>query len=331
MAWCWAFLRVPLPHTVIVGSKGFLGPVIARTGVIGISLIAILSGSAASGAICDSYEMLTVQRQRRWREYDVSEAQAAFERACTDLQQTRMQASEVSDELAKSAPRPLWQFWSRSAKDRELASLQTELIGLEAMASTMRTDLEAVRAHDRRTRYQRTPLGRVLLLGTHVFSVYCAFRVVQSLLNFVVLGYKKASPDFVSTCLVHAVRLLGIDIDVALWAPRIGFLFVGGLIVLRMRALLSTLSALIRVVSSGISTQLLVLFTADVVSIYTLAALIQMHAHTADHKAQSTLLSTLPEFQRVFGALFDGVFLLAAILTGGYRWFGWQSDLAAAP
>lgn len=321
---------MPLPSTVVPSTAGVLGSVLARTGVIGITLIAVLSGSAAAGAICDSYELITIRQRRRWRECDVASAQASFDRACSDLHQSQATAAQLADELAQGAPRSAWRFWSRSAKDRELAALQTEIIGLEAMATTMRSDLEMLQAHERRARYQRTALGKLVLVSGHVFSVYCVFRVAQCMLNLVFFGYRGTSPDFVSTCLAHAMRMLGVDIDVALWAPRIGFLFVGALIVMRMRVLLGTLSALIRSVSTGISAQLLVLFTAQVLCIYTLAALIQLHASVGNARAHpSALLASLPEFQRVFGALFDGVFLLAALLTGAYRWFAWQADLAS--
>ena len=281
--------------------------------------------------MCDSYETIAIRRQKRWRESDVQTAQASFERACMDLHTARTAATELSEEIARGPKRSAWAFWARSAKDRELAELQTEIIGLEAMANTMRTDLEVITEHERRVRYQRTVLGRVLLLSSHVFSLYCTFRIVQCVLNLVLFGYRGTSPDFVSTCVAHAMRMLGLDVDVALWAPRIGFLSVGILIVLRMRVLLSTLSTLIRSVSAGVSAQLLVLFTAEVLCIYTLAALIQLHATVGGPRARaSALLATLPEFQRVFGALFDCVFLVAALLTGAYRWFQWQSDAFAA-
>ncbi|WFC95503.1 hypothetical protein MBRA1_002151 [Malassezia brasiliensis] len=331
--WVRAHWRVSLPMVLLLIVLGlrFFEVVLARAGVLGITLIAALSGSAAGGAMCDSYETIAIRRQRRWRESDVQTAQASFERACMDLHTARTAAVELSEEIARGPKRSAWAFWSRNAKDRELAELQTEIIGLEAMANTMRTDLEVITEHERRVRYQRTVLGRVLLLSSHVFSVYCTFRIAQCVLNLVVFGYRGTSPDFVSTCVAHAMRMLGLDVDVALWAPRIGFLSVGILIVLRMRVLLSTLSTLIRSVSAGVSAQLLVLFTAEVLCIYTLAALIQLHASVSGPRAsKSALLATLPEFQRVFGALFDCVFLVAALLTGAYRWFQWQSDAFAA-
>ncbi|WFD00760.1 hypothetical protein MYAM1_003512 [Malassezia yamatoensis] len=331
LAWCWAFLRVPLPHSVVVATSGTTGFILARAGMLGVIMIATLSGSAAAGAICDSYENIVIRSRKRWRENDRQSAQDSFQRACLDLQTAQTTAAQIQEAIQQEAPRNSWIPWSKSTKQRELQAIRTEIIGLEAMATTMQSDLEMIQEQDRRTRYQRTPLGRILLLAGHAFSAYCAFRLLQCVLNLVFLGYSAPSSDFVSAALAHAVRLLGVEIDVALWAPRIGFLLVGGLIVLRMRVLLSTLATLIRSVSAGISAQFLVLFTAEVVCIYTLAALIQLHASVGTrNNSTNTLLATLPEFQRVFGALFDVVFLIVALLTNAYRWFQWQSDAFSA-
>lgn len=333
-AWVYVFVRVPLPSTVTPATSGLLGSVLARAAVIGITLIAALSGSAAAGAICDSYEHFARRGAKSLRDHDIVSASNSFERACADLRSRMDAAEELRQDIAAEAPRTgLSRFWSRSAKDRQLASLQTEIVGLESMASVMRDDLDALRERDRRQRYARTAVGRVLLVGGHLFSAYCAFRIALSLLDLLILGYRDAAPtDFVSLALAYAVRLLGIDIDVAAWAPQISLLFVGGLILMRMRVVLNTLSAMIRSVSTGISTGLLLLFTAEVLCIYTLATLIQLRSTVPTHGNHyvAGLLARLPEFQVIFGALFDGIFLAAALATALFRSFLWYSDATYA-
>ena len=83
--------------------------------------------------MCDSYETLAIRRQKRWRESDVQTAQASFERACMDLHTARTAAAELSEEIARGPKRSAWAFWARSAKDRELAELQTEIECLRAL------------------------------------------------------------------------------------------------------------------------------------------------------------------------------------------------------
>lgn len=333
-AWVWALVRVPLPSTVAPSTTGFMGRLLVRTALLGVALIGVLSGGVAAGAMCDAYEMRV--RRRRWSAQDLASTRASFQRTLTDLQERRSTAADLQAEIdAGDAPRPTWQFWRRGAKERELASLQMEIAGLSAVASALRSDVELQEAQDARLRRARTPLGYVMLLGGYLFAAYCALRLVQSVLNLLVLGYRTASSrDWTSILLAQAMHLLGIPVDVATWSPRISVLLVGGLIGVRMHVILGALSTLVQSVSTGVSTQLLVLFTSQVLCIYGEAALIQMHAAAGAAAAHgSALLATLPEFQRVFGRTFDLVFLLAACATAAYRWFQWHSDstMAGAP
>ncbi|WFD26485.1 hypothetical protein MNAN1_001468 [Malassezia nana] len=326
VAWCWAFLHVPLPSTMATDTT-WTGAILARTAMLGVSLIGVLSGSVAGGAIADSYEMM-IRRRQRWGEQDVTNTRTSFQHIVTELQMKRAAADDVEAELEAGGARSSWsRWWSHSQKDRELALLRSEITGLSAVANAMRADLEYQEAQERRVQYARTCPGYVLLLGGYLFSAYCMARLMQCLLNLLFFGYASSSTrDLVSTCLAQAMRWIGLQVDVAAWSPRISFVMVGGLIVLRLRKILSSLSTMIQSVSTGISTQLLVLFTAQVLCIYVLAALIQLHDGTSTATHKSLLLASLPEFQRVFGRVFDVAFLVSASVTGACRWYAWQAD-----
>ena len=154
-------------------------------------------------------------------------------------------------------------------------------------------------------------------------------RLVQCVLNLLIFGYNSISTrDLVSTSVAHLLRLMGWRVDVSQWSPSISVLLLGSLIVMRTRVILGSLSAFIQYVSTGISTQILVLFTAQVLCIYVLAALIQLHAGVSlgSTGEPSRLLAALPDFQRVFGRIFDIIFLGSAVLVAAYRWFVSQSD-----
>ncbi|WFD22127.1 hypothetical protein MEQU1_000789 [Malassezia equina] len=329
VGWCWAFLRVPLPSAMASTASGWSGGILARTAMIGVSLIAVLSGSVAAGAMGDSYELM-IRRRRRWGEQDVAATRTSFQRTVKELQMKRAAADDVEAELEAGGARSSWtRWWYRSQKDRELALLRSEITGLSAVANAMRSDLEHQEAQERRVQYVRTWPGYVMLLGGYLFSAYCMARLMQCVLNMLVFGYELSSTrDLVSTCLAQAMRWLGLQVDVAAWSPRISFLMVGGLIVMRLRRILGGLSSVIQSVSTGISTQLLVLFTAQVLCIYVLAALIQLHAGASTAMDKSALLASLPEFQRVFGRVFDVAFLASASVTGAARWYAWHADVS---
>ncbi|WFD36431.1 hypothetical protein MCUN1_003310 [Malassezia cuniculi] len=304
--WVQAYARVPLPAAMTPALQGFLGTVLARAAVIGVPLIAILSGSAAGGAIWDSYESMYRQRPVQG---DIASARSAYERTISDLQARQAALADmINDADGREPPRA--------------AELRGEVFALDSLANALRDDCDAVEDAERRARYEKTATGKLLLLGNHVFSAYCAFRIVISVLSLLVLGYRDtAPPDLVSLALVYIVKLLGVDVDVGAWAPQISLMFVGILILMRMRVLLRMLSGVIRKVSAGVSTSFLVLATGEVLCIYSLATLIQLRTAIPTSSRPAVLLNMLPEFQVVFGSLFDTAFLAAAGLTMGIRWF----------
>lgn len=327
MGWCLLFLRVPLPK--VETNMSFFQAMLSRTAVLGVSLIAALSGSIAAGAICDSYEMMIRRRQRN-SESDLKSMRSAFQQASKDIQERRMMVAELENERETTQTRSDWMsFLGWGRKDRQLSSLNTEIAGLVTMANTLRKDIQYYEEKEQRMRNASTWIGYAWILSGYVFSMYCAMRLVQCVLNLLVFGYNSISTrDLVSTSVAHFLRLLGWHVDVAQWSPSINVLLLGSLIVMRTRVILESLSNFIQYVSTGISTQILVLFTAQVLCIYVLAALIQLHAGVSlgSTGEPSRLLAALPDFQRVFGRIFDIVFLGSAALVAAYRWFVSQSD-----
>ncbi|CEH11730.1 Predicted G-protein coupled receptor [Ceraceosorus bombacis] len=343
LGWILLFLRVPLPSALSGSSSaGLLDAALARTAVLGVSLIALLSGSAAASSAMDSWDAwFSKRRPRPPTAQDVKTAQDSFDRARSDLQ-TRKDTLESLNNRPASEERSSGFFdrlWGGSGRDREASSLRAEISGLEMLARAMRDDLDRITRLKREAEWSKTLWGRVLLGVGHIFSVYCVWRVGLALLSLLLLGYRDAAPpDFVSVGLAHLVRFLGPgaseSIDLAMWTRQISLLFVGALIIVRMRSVLSGLGAFFRAASTGVSTGFLILFLAEVMTIYLLATLIQLRtalppsfsgatsdqASQTQHLQHPPLLSTLPSFAIVFGALFDGGFLIAALVTGLYRW-----------
>ncbi len=141
MLWLLLFLKVPLPSSITTGqaneyigeaTSGIFGAIISsallRTSVIGITLLALLSGSGAMAAAWDAYDDLMLLRassssSRSWRSgadgrpaprsgallvtpQDVQNAQASFERTLADLQEKRATIERLQAEVDSGA-RPL--------------------------------------------------------------------------------------------------------------------------------------------------------------------------------------------------------------------------------
>jgi len=160
-------------------------------------------------------------------------------------------------------------MWSGSKKSREIKSIEQELVGLSTLAFAMREDLSTMRSSRRVEEWSKSFQGRILLFLGHLFSIYCVFRILLSVLNLVILGYpssdsSSSSPDFIAYSLALLLRIFDVDVDVSAWTRQISLLFVGFLILGRLRVVLANLSNFFRAASSGVGTSALILFLAEI-------------------------------------------------------------------
>lgn len=97
--WIIAFIKVPLPATIASSpTTTLLESALARTAVVGVTLIAVLSGSGAMGAAVDSYEAIAASRSGYRRDptpNDVKNAEGSFRKACEDLARTKREIERV--------------------------------------------------------------------------------------------------------------------------------------------------------------------------------------------------------------------------------------------
>ncbi|KAL9940907.1 hypothetical protein V8E36_000395 [Tilletia maclaganii] len=343
IAWSALFLKVPIPPALASEATSFSTATLVRICVIGTVIIGILSGSGAISAAIETYEAVTKKRKSATAG-DVRMAEAAFQRTCGDLALRKAQLEQLQ---ASTAHGPQPGFFARmtgtSQQQKDLKSLSLEIVGLEALAKSMRDDLTIMRTSAQEAHFNKSVQGRLLLLLTRIFGVYCAYRLVLSLLNLTIIGYahaEKPPPDFISLGLTHLVRLFDVNLDVAVWTRQISLGMIGLLILMRIRLILGYLSTVFSAVSASVSTSVLILVLAQIMCIYLLATLIQFRATLPPAfsegagtakvgDADTPLLASLPSYQVGLSALFDGSFLLAGVATYVHRLFTFQHDPVA--
>lgn len=177
---------------------------------------------------------------------DVQSAEESFRRTCSDLAARKRSLDQLRNAPTEESQQSgmLGRWWGSSQRSKEIKSLQQEIFGLETLASAMRDDLDSIRGRHRQAVWSGTIQGKILLGAGHFFSIYCVWRVVLAALSLVVLGYRDtAPPDVVSLMLAHAVRVFNVDINLDAWTRIFGLLFVGALILIRMRVVLANLSS----------------------------------------------------------------------------------------
>ena len=335
--WLVLFFKVPLPAALLDkrSGTGIFDGLMARTAVIGVTFIAVLSGSAALQAAWEAVEHFKGKQQRPPSPSDVRLAQESFQRTCSDLAARKADLDRLENEAGDRNAAGAWSvssLWGGDSRSREIKSLKSEIFGLSSIATAMRDDLDRMTSLQHKEELSATIIGKLWILAGWVWAAYCAFRIALSLLNLLILGYRDtAPPDFISLSVAYLIRIFDVNLDVAAWTKQVSLLFVGVLIWGRIGNVLSYLGSAFRAAGTGVSSSFLVLFLAEIMTIYLLATLIQLRSslpasvsvpaprNVGDVRAPP-LLATLPSFQVVFGSLFDSAFLLAAAITAIWKY-----------
>ncbi|CBQ72450.1 conserved hypothetical protein [Sporisorium reilianum SRZ2] len=336
LPWLVLFFKVPLPAALLDkhSGAGILDGLMARTAVIGVTFIAVLSGSAALQAAWEAGEHLKGKQQRPPSPSDIRLAQESFNRTCSDLASRKTDLARLENDTPDrvQAGWSVASLWGGDSRSREIKSLKSEIFGLSSIAAAMRDDLDRMTSLQQKEQLSSTLIGKGWILVGWFWAAYCAFRIALSLLNLLVLGYRDtAPPDFISLSLAYLMRIFDVNLDVAAWTKQVSLLFVGVLIWARIGSVLGYLGSAFRAAGTGVSSSFLVLFLAEIMTIYLLATLIQLRsslpASVAPPSARAVreeqappLLATLPSFQVVFGSLFDSAFLVAAAVTAAWKY-----------
>ncbi len=212
-------------------------------------------------------------------------------------------------------------LWGGDSRSREIKSLKSEIFGLSSIASAMRDDLDRMTSLQHKEELNSTIVGKVWILVGWVWAAYCAFRIALSLLNLLILGYRDtAPPDFISLLVAYIIRIFDVDLDVAAWTKQVSLLFVGVLIWGRIGSVLSYLGSAFRAAGTGVSSSFLVLFLAEIMTIYLLATLIQLRS-SLPAPVGSTPSSAIRTFWGNRGSSRSGATAASYVakLPGGFR------------
>ncbi|KAI5481899.1 G protein-coupled receptor 89A [Pseudohyphozyma bogoriensis] len=324
-------------------SLGFINALLARVCAPGVILIASLSGGGAVSTAWQAFEWRSISSAEPVTDGQIIAAERSLYRARMDIQQrTRSLAlatASANREAEETASRSLLARWTSSTPAAaHLASLQVELSALENMEALMVKDVAILRRRKAIRELGRSFRGRMWLAAGWALSVYCVWRVFIACVNLI-FGYSQrhhhnsipqphdpddpnppptpAGTDLITSLLAKVALVLNIEIDIAAWSRLLGLLLIGGIILANMRNVLGSVSRIFKATSTGVSASFMLLFLAELMSLYLLTSLISLPSSPSE--SSEALLDTLPDFN-VFSRLFDSVFLVTATGVFVIRW-----------
>ncbi|KAJ9103955.1 hypothetical protein QFC21_002418 [Naganishia friedmannii] len=323
---------------------GWLEPSLGRVVVCGVVVLGGLSGLGAvrtawnfieggglgSGRLLTREDLISAERSLYRIRHDMVYKQSELARRLGG-------GAEASDGNSGSSHGWMGRvFASTLGRNQETNSLRREIQGLGALESQVKRGLEAMKLRRCFTSILFPPLATSKILTQNDGSNESGF--VQEKGN--------TNGDWISYLIAWGLSQLPTGVaDVAVWSRAISLLLTGLLILSSLLQVLRSVAKVLRLTSKRIGAGFLLLTLGQLMSTYTISLLIQLRsfippsmpdidvgeafgnnsttvttiASQFSSHGETSLLASLPEF-RVFGRLFDVMFLIGAISTALYRY-----------
>ncbi|KAH0537215.1 hypothetical protein FGG08_005957 [Glutinoglossum americanum] len=204
---------------------------IARVAVIGVALMALLSGFASVSTPWQKFGV----KSHPVAETDIARKQAGLEATDGMLTAKRSRLRALERKMTEMPSEGLFTKVMGSirgdADTQEYKTLQLEIRGLQTMRSSLHSSLSMLQR--RRYAQQRMSgrFGRLLSLANYIFSIYCIYRILAASISilrhwrFPNATYSPADP--VTNLLALVAEHGHPTIDQATWSRQISFVLSG--------------------------------------------------------------------------------------------------------
>ncbi|KAK3171879.1 hypothetical protein OEA41_003963 [Lepraria neglecta] len=257
-----------------------------RIGVIGISIMSLLSGFASVSSPWQNF----FSRPKPITEATLARKAAGLE-ATQDMLITKRSRLRALESKMSSAPSE--SFFQRTigsirgnADCTERQSLLLEISGLETMAVSLSTSHANLQSRLQQQNRSRTATGRLLISASYAFSLFCLYRITTTTLTFIrrsLSSHKDPSKSFTTSDPVdNIIALLATHydphLDQAAWARQISFLLSGLILFASFSSVMQTFSLFARWLPSLLRTiqANLALVVAQVCGTYVISAALML-------------------------------------------------------
>ena len=306
-----------------------------RVGIIGISLMALLSGFAA---VSSPWQIFGA-KQRPVTESDVARKQAGLD-ATNDMlaaKKSRLRALQrkVKDAPAQGFMAKATGLIRGSADTQELKALELEISGLSSMAlslSSSHTLLQNRLAYSRRA---SSPLGKLFVTpASYAFAIYCIYRIFSTSLTTLrrilfpspdPTTFSSSSTDPINRILSLLAKHVDPTLDQLAWSRQISFLLSGIILLASFNSVLQTFHMITKLSPSLLyqAQANLALIIAQISATYVIssALLLRSNLPTEMKSVVSEALGS-PLEPGFVERWFEGWFLLASVGTAVGIWVG---------
>lgn len=206
---------------------------LSRVGVIGVSLIGVLSGF---GAVNYPYTSMTCF-MRPVKKGDIMQLEQKLMRSYRTIVEKKKQIAIKSEDQAYSG----WNWSWMSSNSESLSELKSRCATEEELTRQLFLELVELRQMQQRIIWSQTLKGRYFNFLGYIFSAYCVMKILICTHNLILDRVVKV--DMVTRGLQIAINYIGLEIvDIRLWSQHLSFTLVGIIVVTSIRGLLITMT-----------------------------------------------------------------------------------------
>ncbi|XP_076070026.1 Golgi pH regulator [Oratosquilla oratoria] len=327
ITWCLymtCFWKIGGPFPILSPQHGILSieQSISRIGVIGVTVMAALSGF---GAVNYPYTSMNIfmrpvtksdiigKERRLMQTMDV----LVNKKKRVALAEREMQSKKIDE---NSAPHSrLWgllrSVTTGSPQGESIAAMKQEIVALEELSRQLFLETVELQGQRERLEWAQTFQGRYFNFMGYFFSMYCSWKIFISVVNIVFDRVGRKDP--VTKGMEIAVHWMGLDIDVQFWSQHISFFLVGCIILTSIRGFILTLTKFFYAVSSSKSSNIIVLVLAQLMGMYFVSMVMLMRMNMP-LEYRTIITQVLGDLQfHFYHRWFDVIFLVSALTTIG--------------
>ncbi|CAK9304056.1 unnamed protein product [Gordionus sp. m RMFG-2023] len=288
---------------------------ISRVGVIGVTIMALLSGF---GAVNCPYTYMScfmkpvsaldiqVLEKRLLQTYDIiinKKKRIAFEKS--------KRSYGYNSPLQPGLWTKIKNVTSSMQPGNEIKKLQSDIVPLEDLTNHLFLEIVDLKNQLHRTEYSTTLKGKYFNILGYFFSIYCMWKIIMSFLNIILNRVGKVDP--VTKAIQFCVDYFGLHFDAQFWSQHISFALIGIIIITSFRGLLINLTKFFYALSSNKSSNLIVLALAQIMGMYLISTVLLMRMNMPP-QYRSIITQVLGELQfNFYHRWFDVIFLLSAL------------------
>mmetsp|Transcript_46568 Transcript_46568/g.101381 ORF Transcript_46568/g.101381 Transcript_46568/m.101381 type:complete len:516 (+) Transcript_46568:58-1605(+) len=329
--WYAIYLSGKLIHIDSVNFSADL--LVARIGVLGITVVATLSGFGAVNFPFQSmHSFLRPVTQQQVADVEqrllrTMRLIAARKRQELNLKQeeTRAKREEpisIVGRVAQFVQNPsfftlgiggIGSFGTSPSATRK--QLATEIQALEAFSRELFLELDELIQARLCELKARTRLGKVMNVLGRCCSAICVYKILMSSVNLLLRRGSAQADDPATRLLTILLLNLRVPVDVSYWAPMLSLIFVGYLTLANTRQFIQRLLAIFRMVSTSVTSNSLALLLSEVMAMY-FAACVILTLRFVPKRDRADLMALVGEVDLSSVHLhFDYVFLLSSLCS----------------